>query len=102
MKNYFKAIDEVVDKRIDNNLTYVGIISVLMVSQLLNIPFVNGIILVLFLLLIRIGWDLIHPKSREQKRYRQTLSIASFFIFLTAIIWIIISVLLPYLFGILY
>ncbi|ASF38962.1 hypothetical protein CEH05_07495 [Halobacillus halophilus] len=102
MKNYFKAIDEEVDKRIDNNLTFIGIISVLMVSQILNIPFVYGIILVMLLLLVRIGWDLIHSKSREQKRYRQTLSIASFFIFLTAIIWIILSLLLPYLFGILF
>ena len=102
MKNYFKAIDEVVDKRIDNNLTFIGIISVLMVCQILNKPFVYGLILVMFLFLVRIGWDLIHPKSREQKRYRQTLSIASFFIFLTAIIWIIISLLFPYLFGILY
>ncbi|REJ07959.1 hypothetical protein DYE48_15070 [Halobacillus trueperi] len=69
MKKYLHAIDEEVDKRIDNILTFIGIFSVLIGSKILNKPFVYGMILVMLLLLVRIGWDLIYPRSREQKRY---------------------------------
>lgn len=105
MKGQFNGIAdyfEEIDQRVDNNLTFIGIFPVLIASEVLDKPFLYGMTVVIVLLLIRIGWDLINPDSREQKRYRKTLSIALVFIFLAATIWLVIRILLPYPFGILY
>ncbi|MGP4062897.1 hypothetical protein [Halobacillus sp. H74] len=105
MKKYLKAIDkyfEEVDKRIDNRLTFIGIFSALIAAELLNKPFIDGMILVIIIFLVRGGWDLINPNSRAQQRYRQTSSILLVFITLATIIGFVIKILLPYPYGILY
>ncbi|MET3683466.1 hypothetical protein ABID56_001561 [Alkalibacillus flavidus] len=99
MKKYWKAIEnyfEDVDKRMDNNLTLAGALLVFAGPAIFDQSFYDAMILVTLVLLIRLGWDLINPNSREQKRYRQTISIAVDLGSYIFILWIIFKILFPY------
>ncbi|WP_076558165.1 hypothetical protein [Salimicrobium flavidum] len=105
MKKYFYTIGshlEKVDQRTDNNITFISIILALIAPAVLDESFAFGVMLVLLLLSIRFGWDFINSNAKEQKRYKQTLSIMVVFVVLAAITWFVIRILLPYPFGIVY
>ncbi|MDQ0159971.1 hypothetical protein [Alkalibacillus salilacus] len=99
MKKYWQAIEEYfedVDKRMDNNLTLAGVFAVLIIAKIINKPFYYDMTLLTLLILVRLGWDLVNPRSRQQKRHRQTLSITLALGSLIVLIWFVVRVIFYY------